>query len=888
MPEFLLFTLLGIGLVFGVPIYSLILIKRLQENQDEGFRRIWGELKKLRNDILVPGAETTGKPATPAESIKKIAAAQVGVPSDLRTNIPVSNAEMPSDPLDFAVPQKADPIKSVSSGEVDEKTLPELRETEFIPSTEESRLPGGSSSKDADAPSGLTKTESAARERLQKMGLGGLHHEPVAAAPVRPRVPNRFETAARETLQKIWNWIIVGEEHVPTGVSMEYAIASQWLLRLGVLILVIGVGFFLKYSFDHNLIKPAARVAMAAIAGLGLLTAGTRLLGDRYHVFGQGLMGGGLAMLYFSVFAAANFYQLIDPVPAFVLMGLVTVIAGGISVRFNSMLVAVLGIIGGYGTPVMLSTGATDLAGLFGYMLVLGIGVLAVCYWKNWPLVNLLSFFGTYGLYFAAMKGDHTAEFWTVIPFLTAFFVLFSTMTFLYKLVNRAHSNLFDLSALLVNAFVFYGESYRLVSAAYSREWAAVVTLGLASFYTLHVYYFLMRKLVDRELLVSFLGLASFFVIVTVPLILSREWITMSWSIQALILLWIARQLGSQTLKYVAFVLYGIVMFRFGLLDLPGQFGTGLPADMLWADYWPRLLERAVMFGVPVLSLGGAHRLLQGWPAGDASPVRADNDLPAVIPENWGPTAIVGLAMGLLFIYLNLELTRTVGFAYAPLKRPILTILWLGACGLLLRESLVRNNRTLLVLVVFGLFAVLGKLFAFDLPGWDLSRELLYGGDYSFRDAGLRLLDFGVVIGFFGFAYYCVAGKPRDVDTASVFGVCGMGVLLTFLTLELNTALHAFLPGARAGGVSILWSIFAFSWLLQGIWKNRRPLRYAGLVLFAIVIAKVFFDLRSSDPFYRIIAFIVLGIVVLAGSFIYLKYRETFAVTMVDPNDDSK
>ncbi len=61
-------------------------------------------------------------------------------------------------------------------------------------------------------------------------------------------------------------------------------------------------------------------------------------------------------------------------------------------------------------------------------------------------------------------------------------------MTFLYKLVNREHSNLFDLSALLINAFVYFGESYRLVSVPYGKEWAAVVTLGLALFYSLHVF----------------------------------------------------------------------------------------------------------------------------------------------------------------------------------------------------------------------------------------------------------------------------------------------------------------------------------------------------------------------------------------------------------------
>jgi uncharacterized membrane protein len=66
---------------------------------------------------------------------------------------------------------------------------------------------------------------------------------------------------------------------------------------------------------------------------------------------------------------------------------------------------------------------------------------------------------------------------------------------------------------------------------------------------------------------------------------------------------------------------------------------------------------------------------------------------------------------------------------------------------------------------------------------------------------------------------------------------------------------------------------------MRGIWKNVKPLRYAGLILFAVVIWKVFFrDLAELDQFFRIIAFIVLGVLVLAGSFVYLKYRETFAV----------
>ncbi|MDX1967246.1 MAG: DUF2339 domain-containing protein, partial [Planctomycetaceae bacterium] len=394
---------------------------------------------------------------------------------------------------------------------------------------------------------------------------------------------------------------------------------------------------------------------------------------------------------------------------------------------------------------------------------------------------------------------------------------------------------------------------------------------------------FLVRKLVDRELLVSFTGLASFFVIVTVPLVLSDQWITVSWSLQALVLLWIGRQLGSGTLRYVSFVLYGIVLFRFGLIDLPLQFASPLEPGTPWAEYWPRLVERLVMFGVPVLSLGGAQRLLAGWKRDESAAVSAENDLPEVIPLDWAPRALVGMAVLMLFAYLHLELNRSVGYSYAPLKLPVLTLLWLVVCGLLLWEAVARNHRGLLNAATVAVFAVILKLLVIDIPSWSLSPQFLYDGGYSFHDAALRLLDFGSVVGFFALAYACVAGKPRDVDAATVFAICGMAVLFVFLTLEVNSFLYAYLDGLRFGGVSILWSIFAFSWLLRGIWRNQRSLRYAGLILFAITIAKVFFrDLAELDQFYRIIAFIVLGVVVLAGSFIYLKYRETFSVAIAE------
>jgi uncharacterized membrane protein len=513
-------------------------------------------------------------------------------------------------------------------------------------------------------------------------------------------------------------------------------------------------------------------------------------------------------------------------------------------------------------------------------MLILGIGVLAICYWRNWPLVNYLAFFCTYALFFASMRAYTVEHFWEVMPFAIAFFVLFSTMTFLYKVTNAAKSNLLDLLALLINAGVFYFVSYQLVSEAYTREWVAAVTLSLAAFYTLHVIAFLQRKLVDRELLVCFSGMAAFFLAVTMPLILSDAWITVSWSLQALVMLWIAGKLGSEFLRHVAYVLYAIVLIRFGMIDLPGNFLRGPSAAALpMADYVRQLVERVVMFGVPIASIGGAYWLLKRQQAQAGTLVGPENDISGLIRGMWAMRLAVGIALAMLFVYLNLEFNRTFGYLYAPLKLPLLTILWLAMCGLLLYETVVRESRVLLGILLVFVGGLLFKLLAFDLPGWALSYRMLYDGPYSFRDASLRLLDFGAVVGFFSVGYALLARKDTARSAGVFFGFCSLGMLFLYTTLELNSFLHHYMDGMRAGGVSILWSLFALALILRGIGRNVRTLRYLGLGLFAIVAWKVFFvDLARLDQFFRIVAFIILGLLVLAGSFIYLKYKDQFAL----------
>ena len=83
-----------------------------------------------------------------------------------------------------------------------------------------------------------------------------------------------FEERSAIVLHKIASWITVGEEYRTAGVAREYAVATTWLIRLGVIILLCGIGFFLKYSIDRNWTPPAVRVILMTITGMDVTVAG--------------------------------------------------------------------------------------------------------------------------------------------------------------------------------------------------------------------------------------------------------------------------------------------------------------------------------------------------------------------------------------------------------------------------------------------------------------------------------------------------------------------------------------------------------------------------------------------------------------------------------------
>ena len=256
------------------------------------------------------------------------------------------------------------------------------------------------------APAPSSTTESVAARSPATAAPPPLVNVPPPSAPpavisVRPVVPALVSPPRADTPSPVFAEAkqekVVGLERKPAlpAFDWEQFLGLKLAAWLGGLVLALGVVFGLKYSFEHELIKPPMRVALGVLFGLSLLLGGLRLPRPRYVVTTQVFCAAGVLVLYADVFAACSFYHLIPSGAAFLFMVLVTVTAFALAVWLDAPVVAVLGLLGGFLTPPLLSTGEDNPLGLFGYIALLDAGLVAVTLRKRWGYLVLLGALGT-------------------------------------------------------------------------------------------------------------------------------------------------------------------------------------------------------------------------------------------------------------------------------------------------------------------------------------------------------------------------------------------------------------------------------------------------------------------------------------------------------------
>ncbi|MFN0057741.1 MAG: DUF2339 domain-containing protein [Planctomycetota bacterium] len=184
------------------------------------------------------------------------------------------------------------------------------------------------------------------------------------------------------------------------AINWERFMGVKLFAWVGGLALFLGVAFFVKYSFDNNLLPPELRVAIGFLAGLALLVGGVASSRRDYLVLAHTLCATGIVILYAVTFACRSVYhfEFFGPIPTFLLMALITTTAFFVAVRLDALVVALLGMLGGFLTPILLSTGHDNPLGLFGYIAILDVGLIVVALHRRWHFLTALAAVGTAAL----------------------------------------------------------------------------------------------------------------------------------------------------------------------------------------------------------------------------------------------------------------------------------------------------------------------------------------------------------------------------------------------------------------------------------------------------------------------------------------------------------
>jgi uncharacterized membrane protein len=345
--------------------------------------------------------------------------------------------------------------------------------------------------------------------------------------------------------------------------SLESRIGSQWFNRIGILAVLIGAAWFLKFAFDNHWIGPLGRVLIGLIAGAALIAWSERFRGRGYSAFSYSLKAVGSGVLYLSLWAAFSYFHLIPGSAAFAAMILVTAFNGFMSWIQDAELLALYAIAGGLSTPLLVSTGENHEVALFGYLLMLDVAVLVLVVLRPWSRLLFAAFAGTvffvggwWSEYYTDAQSGRTAF------FVACFFVLFAFAPRLVRVVLDENSRIsgWDVLALLilptVNAGLGFLAFYALLNPS-SSDWSgAWLAVGFAAFYLL------LLRLPARGVFhassgpVSHLHLTSavVFLTIAIPLKAHGRWLIIGWLTEGAALLWIASRTRSALLRVLALI----------------------------------------------------------------------------------------------------------------------------------------------------------------------------------------------------------------------------------------------------------------------------------------------------------------------------------------------
>lgn len=635
------------------------------------------------------------------------------------------------------------------------------------------------------------------------------------------------------------------------------------LTIIGIFTLVLGIGYFVKYAIDRNWIGENLRVGIGFLIGAVIMTTG-HFLRKNYSVFSSIITGGGIAILYFTITIAFREYHLFSQTVAFSVTCLITLISIVLSYYYKSEILIIFSLFGGFLAPLMISTGESNFLFLFTYLTVLNIGMLAIIFLKNWKSIGWIAFIFTnmYLFYWTTDKPQITE-----IVFYLINYIIFYAIG-LQNYIKKNSLETFDILMLvLTNILSIIGIVYIFNELQYEP---VIIFPLLFAFCNL---VFLYKEYKNKNLEINysvFTGITVSLFTIAFALQFKTHLITSVWAIEATLLLFIWKKTNLNVFKICFYILFPLVI---------------IAQIITWSEYIDAK-NMAVVFNpvfltssVTVITTFANLILLKKLNNTENKNISFFENVFTIV--SFG---IIYTALLLEIIYHISDREWIVIFTIA-----LLFSLYYIFMILLFRKKLEINKilETGLIYLFLGLLIIHTSVAGSEIINSFLLKEigftiyliyLLFW--FPFIYLLIKILPKSEIF-ILKFSYWLIA--LAFISTVS-FESYHLYILLN--TNEIS-AVNILAKHFRILYLPIIWAILASICIYKGLKNETAEYSKIGFVLIAVMILKLYtYDVWEMDNISRIIAFIILGIILLLSSFLFQRLKKIIRNLVENKNEN--
>lgn len=641
------------------------------------------------------------------------------------------------------------------------------------------------------------------------------------------------------------------EEYATSETNFEKYIGENLFGKIGILIFIIGIGFFVKYAIDQNWINETARTLMGYAVGAGMLVLAERLH-KRYHTFSSLLAGGAFGIYYLITAIAFHYYALFSHTIAFVILCVTTIFMSAVSVLYDRKELAVTALVGGFIAPFIISTDSSSIISLQIYITILNIGMFCLAMYKKWAILPMVSFAFTYIILWGTTAlgsfsdSEAVTTYPTLFAFATLFYVIFLLpLVFILRTQYGENTRLGLLGIITANSFMYliYGD-FLLQHFEASSDTTAYLAFFIAAV-NLAIHLYLRFRVEGQDTLRNLmLGLAVTFASMGIPILFSAANVLMVWAAESVLLLWLFTKEKNRIYELASAVL---------LLLTLGALAYYRTTDTFIHDTGESLFFNGAFFVTTFVSI--AYYVVAVIMQFNKELFSDTKRLIAYTPCN-----AIAYALGFSILFLafrdnfHFHLEQPIS-EYASLLTA--NIMLLGGALILRKRFEISENKLAYEISLY----LAGILFAMTVWNYTAPEGLL-----------LRWLMALVTIAHMA---YCMRGQLLVTSNQRNLHI-EYSIISTLMWLTLTRLLLiTFNEVNFSTAFSLSLGIAAFILMCIGMRYHSKEIRIVSLAEFGIVIGKLILnDVWAMPALGKIIVFISLGALLLILSFLYQKLKD--------------